>query len=103
MKLSEAVKRTTKVADNMPDKKQGVYQRFNDLVEEIGELANTIQVEEGWKTKKRAKSDLVNSVCDVLYSVFLIAGYYKIDLEKEYPSVLKEINKRRKEGEFDHT
>jgi len=42
-------------------------------------------------------------VCDVLYSVFLIAGYYKIDLEKEYPSVLKEINKRRKEGEFDHT
>lgn len=103
MKLNEVVAETKKVKDKMPGKPWGIYQRFNDLVEETGELANAIQVKEGWKSKKRSKSDLVDSVCDVLYSVFLIASHYDIDLEIEYPKVLKEIDERRKNGDFDHT
>ena len=102
MKLNEAVAKTKKVKDKMPGKPWGIYQRFNDLVEETGELANAIQVKEGWKTKNRAKADLVNSVCDVLYSILLIADHYDIDLEVEYRAVLEEIDTRRKEGDFDH-
>ena len=102
MKLNEAVKETKKVKDKMPGEPWGIYQRFNDLVEEMGELANAIQVKEGWKTKNRAKADLVDSVCDVLYSIFLVADNYKIDLEIEYPKVLKQLRKRIKEGDFDH-
>lgn len=83
MRLNEAVKETKKVKDKMPGEAWGIYQRFNDLVEEVGELANAIQVTEGWKTKNRAKADLVDSVCDTLYSLFLVADNYKIDLEKE--------------------
>ena len=101
MKLNEAVKETAKVKDKMPGEPWGIYQRFNDLVEEVGELANAIQVKEGFKTKNRAKSELVDSVCDVLFSIFLVASHYNIDLEKEYPKVLNEINNRRKRGEFD--
>lgn len=102
MNLNEAVEKTQKIVEKMPGEKWGVYQRFNDLVEEVGELANAIQVREGWKTKNRSKAELVDSVCDVLYSVFAIAAIYKIDLDKEYPKVLKHIEARRKKGDFDH-
>lgn len=102
MNLNEAVEKTQKVADGMPGEKWGIYQRFNDLVEEVGELANAIQVKEGWKTKNRAKAELVDSVCDILYSIFSVAAIYNIDLEKEYPKVLEHIDNRRKEGDFDH-
>ena len=102
MRLNEAVKETSRVKDQMPGKPWDIYQRFNDLVEEVGELANAIQVKEGWKSKKRAKADLVNSICDVLYSIILVADHYKIDLDKEYPKVLKEIEGRINKGDFDH-
>ncbi len=102
MNLNEAVKSTKEVSEAMPGEKWGIYQRFNDLVEEVGELANAIQVKEGWKTKNRAKSDLVDSVCDVLYSIFSVAATYNIDLDKEYPEVLKQIDERRQKGDFDH-
>ncbi len=102
MKLSEAVVKTKKVSEAMPGKKWGIYPRFNDLVEEVGELANAIQVKEGWKTKNRSKAELIDSVCDVLYSIFSIAAIYNIDLDKEYPKVLGQIDTRRKNGDFDH-
>jgi len=101
MYLNEAVQKTKGVSDSMPGKRWGIYQRFNDLVEEVGELANAIQVEEGWKTRKRAKAEIVDSVCDVLYSIFCVAAIYKIDLDKEYPKVLDQINLRREQGDFD--
>jgi NTP pyrophosphatase (non-canonical NTP hydrolase) len=102
MNLSEAVSKTKKVSDLMPGEKWGIYQRFNDLVEEVGELANAIQVKEGWKSENRAKSELVDSICDVLYSIFCVAAIYDIDLEKEYPKVLAQIEARRENGDFDH-
>ena len=102
MRLNEAVAKTQKVVEKMPGEKWGIYQRFNDLVEEVGELANAIQVKEGWKTKNRSKAEIIDSVCDVLYSVFAIAAIYKIDLDKEYAKVLKHIDSRRKKGDFDH-
>jgi len=102
MKLNEAIRETKKVAENMPGEKWGIYQRFCDLAEEVGELANAIQVKEGWKTAKRSKSEVVDSICDVLYELLLIADYFNVNLEIEYPKVLEEIDKRRKKGEFDH-
>lgn len=103
MKLNEAILETEKVAHKMPGNKEWkVHTRFVELVEEVGELANAIQTEEGYKTKNRKKSEVVDSVCDVLWEVLLIAGIYKIDLDKEYPKVVKEIDNRREKGEFDH-
>ncbi len=101
MNLNEAVSKTKKVTDVMPPPKWKAHQRFLDLIEETGELANAIQVKEGYKTQARKKADLVDSICDVLFSVFSIAAIYKLDLDKEYPQVLKDIDNRRKRGEFD--
>lgn len=76
--------------------------KLNEAIKETGESANAIQVKEGWKTRNRSKAEIKNSVCDVLYELLLIADYFDVDLEKEYPKVLEEIDTRRKEGEFDH-
>ena len=101
MKLNEAIEKTKKVANKMPGPKWGIYQRFAELNEEVGELANAIQTKEGYKTAARKKSEVVDSVCDVLYEILLIAAIYNIDLDTEYEKVLKAIDARRAEGEFD--
>ena len=100
--LNEAKKQTKVVTDRFPHKNWTVHTRLVELMEEVGELANAIQTEEGFKSKKRKKSELTNSVCDVLFELLSIAEHYHIDLDKEYPAVLEEIDTRRKNGEFDH-
>lgn len=84
----------------MPSKNWTIHTRFVELVEEVGELANAIQTDEGFKSKKRKKSEVTNSLCDILYEIFLIADHYDVDLDKEYPLVLEEIEDRRKSGQF---
>lgn len=100
--LNQLIKATHKVASRLPNENWTIHTRFVELVEEVGELANAIQVDEGFKSKKRKKSEVINSVCDILFEILNIASYYKIDLTKEYPEVLREIDQRRKSGEFDH-
>lgn len=103
LSLNEHRDRTEKVTAGMPQSiPWTVHNRMLELIEEVGELANAIQTEEGFKTKKRKKADLVDSICDVLFEVFNIAAHYKVDLDKEYPKVLKMIDDRRKSGEFDY-
>jgi len=99
--LNQAIKDTKKIVEKMPkSKKWPVHARLAELFEEVGELANAIQTEEGYKTKKRQKSEVTDSVCDILFELLLIADIYKINLDKEYPTVLRKIDTRRKSGEF---
>lgn len=94
---------TWKIVKSMPNNGNWtIHNRLAELMEEVGELANAIQTDEGFKSKKRKKSELVDSVCDVLFEVFSIAAHYGVDLDTEYPKVLKQIDDRRKSGEFDH-
>lgn len=102
LSLNQAIKETVRLASKMPNKKDWqVHNNFAAMVEEVGELANAIQVEEGFKSKKRRKAEIADSICDILYELFRIANWYKIDLDKEYPLVIKQIDKRRLKGEFD--
>lgn len=101
--LNQAIKETIKVALKMPKKKEWrVHNNFAAMVEEVGELGNAIQVKEGFKSKKRKKSEIADSLCDILYELFRIAKWYEVDLDKEYLLVLKQIDDRRKRGEFNH-
>ncbi len=100
LNLNQAIKETRAVADGFPHKGWTIHTRLVELMEEVGELANAIQTDEGFKSKKRKKSDVTNSVCDSLYELLLIADHYHIDLDKEYPAVLEEIETRRKNGDF---
>jgi len=100
--LNEAAEETKKVVSKMPDKNWTIHNRFTELVEEVGELANAIQTDEGFKTQKRKKSEVIDSICDVLFEIFNIANHYKVDLDKEYPQILKQLKERTKKGEFNH-
>jgi NTP pyrophosphatase (non-canonical NTP hydrolase) len=103
MDLNEAVRRTEEVAEAI-ERKRGkrwdAKTRLIDLMEEAGELANAVLVEQGNKPLRRKKSDLVDSVCDVLFAVFMMANVYDIDLEKEYLKVLDHIKERDRKGDF---
>ena len=99
--LNELKKATKKIAERMPNSKWTIHTRFVELVEEVGELANAIQTQEKFKSQKRKKSEVINSVCDILFELLLIADHYNIDLDQEYPKVLEEIDTRRKNGDFD--
>lgn len=100
--LNDLTQKTAKIASQMSNNKPwSIHNRLAELMEEVGELANAIQTQEGYKSTKRKKSDVTNSVCDILFELLLIADHYNIDLDKEYPEVLSEIDTRRKNGEFD--
>ena len=72
-----------------------------DMAEEMGELATSILVGRGFKTKKnRQVEDLADCLCDILFDIFMIAEHYGIDMETEYGKVLQQLLKRIESGEF---
>lgn len=104
LNLNQAIKETEKVCKKFPKspKEWTSHHRFAELVEEIGELANAIQTKEGYKSPKRKKSEINDSICDILYEVFMMASTYRVDLDKEYPKVLKQLEERIKRDDFNH-
>jgi len=103
MDLNEAMKKTKKVVEEIEEKrgrKWDTKTRFIDLVEEVGELANALILEHGNKPERARRAELVDSVCDVLFDLLILAEMYNIDLDKEYPKVLDHIRKRNEEGQF---
>lgn len=103
LNLNQAIKETEKVCGKFPNpRKWTSHHRFAELVEEVGELANAIQTKEGYKSTKRQKSEVNDSICDILYEVLMMASMYKVNLDKEYPKVLRQLEKRIKNGEFNH-
>ena len=99
--LQQLTDQTKKLTKKFPGSGWKAETRFVDLVEEIGELANAILVKEKRKSKKRQKSEIADSLCDCLYNILILSDIYKIDLDKEYQQVLKQIELRIKKGEFD--
>jgi NTP pyrophosphatase (non-canonical NTP hydrolase) len=63
----------------------------------VGELANAIQTTEGYKSNKRKESEVIDSVCDILYEIFMMASIHNVNLDKEYLKVLKQLEKRTRE------
>jgi len=100
--LKQLIEKTKTLTKKFPVPQWSAETRFVDLVEEIGELANAILVAEKRKTKKRQKAEIADSLCDCLWNIFILADIYKIDLDKEYQKVLKQVAARIKKGDFKH-
>lgn len=71
-----------------------------DMVEEVGELCNAVLVSEGHKNPKRAKAELADSFCDILFDLFVLADLYKVDLDSEYHAMLARLRERQQSGDF---
>ena len=105
MHFAEAGKKTKRVVGDFEKNRKRKWTpevMLTDLAEEVGELSNAILVREGYKSVKRKKANLTDSLCDILFDIFMIADHYGVDLEKEYGKVLKELEARLKRGEFSH-
>lgn len=100
MNFKELTILTKEVAKKFPGKQWGPEARTLDLIEEIGELCNAVLVKERYKSKKRAKIDLSDSMADILFDIILLADYYKVDIDKEYSKMIKDLKKRQKRREF---
>lgn len=104
MNLKALTEKTKKISAGFPKKFQwDARERFIDLVEEMGELANAILIEEKKKpasTLHRGNS-VADALCDLLFDLLLLADYYGVDFEKEYPDMLKRLKERIKNGEFE--
>ncbi len=94
---SKAVNKKFMQARNMEWKPEVM---LTDMAEEVGELANAILVERGFKSKNRKRADIMDSLCDVLFDIFMLAEYYGIDMQTEYGKVLEQTKKRIDSGEF---
>lgn len=104
MSLKQLTEKTKKIVKKFPkkftwDKKE----RFIDLIEEVGELANAILVEEEKKPKRTLfkNNSVADACCDLLFDLLVLADLYGVDLDKEYPRTLKRLGKRIKDGEFE--
>lgn len=104
MDLEEAKRETLKLEKNIRDRKGQERwtpnTRFIDLVEEVGELANALLVEHGFKAEKVRRAELIDSICDILFNLLILADHYKVDLNKEYPKVLEHIKERLERGDL---
>ena len=72
--FGEARDRTLKVVSRIEEltgKNWGPQTRFIDLVEEVGELANAILIKENLKHEKRKRSDVADSLSDIIYEEML--------------------------------
>ena len=102
MELKKLIERTKEISKRFPRQwKKGT--RFVDLVEEVGELANAILVEEGEKPKQvlHKGNSVADALCDLLFDVFLLAEEYGLDLPEEYIKMLERLEERLAEGEFE--
>lgn len=66
-------------------------------------MANAILIEEKKKPKRglHPGNSVADALCDLLFDLLLLADLYGIDLEKEYPDMLKRLEERIKNGEFE--
>ena len=67
-----------------------------DLLEEAGEVAAVVKGLEGYKPpeKVRTKDALASELSDLLYSVFILAGRYKINLEETFMQTIQDYKRR---------
>ena len=73
---------------------------FVDLVEEVGELANAILILNRDKDNKRKRSDLEDSLADILFQLIQLAHSQNIDLLKVLDKQLEDLEVRLKNREY---
>jgi len=87
--LQELVKRTKSELDNKGKLTWPAMALLADLVEEVGELAESVKSAEGFKPyKKMPRGNISREVSDILFSLATIANHYGVDMEAEFLKTL---------------
>ena len=66
-----------------------------ELTAEIGSLADTIMITEGYRTRRpNQKIDLEDDIADIFFILFYIVRHYEIDFEQAYRHMLDETENK---------
>jgi len=92
--LAQAQKLAYQIFKEINEEKKLEWSPFvvmTDLLEEAGEVASTVKGLEGYKApeKPKTKEMLANELSDLLYSLFVLAEMYGIELEETYLKTVK--------------
>lgn len=99
IRISEAQRLAYRIFKEINEEKRLEWSPFvvmTDLLEEAGEVASVVKGLEGYKPpeKPKTKEMLANELSDLLYSLFVLAEMYKIDLEETYPKIVNSYRAR---------
>jgi NTP pyrophosphatase (non-canonical NTP hydrolase) len=69
----------------------GIETMMNELTGEVGTLADTIMITEGYRQARPTDTpDLQDDIADILFMLIRIADHYHIDLEAAYRQMIAE-------------
>jgi NTP pyrophosphatase (non-canonical NTP hydrolase) len=93
MELSKMIEMTREVEalfEMLNTKKWSIETKITELVGEVGTLADSIMIKEGYRSlRKGQKIDLGDDIVDIIFMLALIADHYCIDLEKTYENMIE--------------
>lgn len=96
--FSEMSKRALEIKEKYQEiepKKWGVEQAMLGLVTDIGELAEIVMANEGYReTKVEVKERLSHELSDVLYSIIVLANKTGIDLKGSFWHTMDSLEER---------
>jgi len=70
---------------------------------DVGELAKLTMGKDGLRDIKDIDRKLAHEIADCLYSIFIIAEKYGVDLEKSFMETMDELEKRAQNNELAST
>ena len=101
MDFKDIIKRAVKIRAKYSEfekKKWGKewtpQQRMQGLVTDIGDLMRLVMAKEGLRDVENLDKKLAHELVDCLWSLIIVANDYGVDLEKEFPNKMDELEKK---------
>ena len=101
MELKELKKRAVEIREKYADleiKKYGKTwtpsQMAQGFAGDVGDLMKLVMAKEGIREIENADEKLQHELADCLYSIFVLADKYKVDLEKSFLKTMDELDDR---------
>lgn len=105
MELKELIQKAVEVRKKYSELEMKKYGRSwknseiaQGFVGDVGDLMKLVMAKEGIREIKNANEKLAHELADCLWSVFVLANNYSIDLEKAFLKNMKELKKRISKG-----
>lgn len=87
MQVSELVAATRELValfKQIEPRSWGVDAMLNELTAEVGTLADSVMIVEGYRRGRNEDIDLQDDIADILFMLLRIADYYQIDIDTAY-------------------
>jgi len=101
MEIKEIINRAMEVKEKYRELEMKKYGRLwtnseiaQGFVGDVGSLMKIIMAKEGLREMENIDEKLTHELADCLYCIALLAGVYKIDLEKSFVDTMNILEKR---------